>query len=166
MTSGTPESQAEGKVTRELFAGGCDIPDACDLLLKKFALWKTLTVSAWISHFMCNSHKCMEERTLWLIMTEEIEKHKYFWTVHAQSRRKISQMFEDDRLQLKTQERRHGLLECRGKIQGDYQITFPIHTPTHLQPHTGDAVTSGYALRGSGLMKTKVCECYLMARLR
>ena len=35
---------AEEKVNRAVFAGACDVTDQFDVLLKKFALWKTLRV--------------------------------------------------------------------------------------------------------------------------
>ena len=100
VSSGTPEFQAVMKVTREVFAGTREITDTFDVLLKKFALWKTMRICAWISRFVCSSSKRKEERTLGPFTTEEIEKQKYFWTLRAHSSGKRLEKLEDDRLQL------------------------------------------------------------------
>ena len=129
LTSVTPESQAEAKVSREVFGGARNVTDEFDLLLEKFALWKTLRVCAWIQRFVRNSRKRKEERSVGPLTSEEIEKQKHFRTARAQSRRKRSEKLDDNKLQLNLQERSDGLLECRGRIQGITLLTFPIHTP-------------------------------------
>ena len=100
MTSCTPECQAEAKATREEFAGARNVTDEFGVLLESLALRKTLRGCAWISRFVCNSRKRMEERRFGPLTTEEIEKKKYFWTARAKNSGKRSEKFEDDRLQL------------------------------------------------------------------
>ena len=51
VTHATQESQAEGKVQRELFAGTFEVNHNFDHVLKKFGLCKALRVCAWISRF-------------------------------------------------------------------------------------------------------------------
>ena len=51
VTHATQESQAEGKVQRELFAGTFKVNHNFDHVLKKFGLCKALRVCAWISRF-------------------------------------------------------------------------------------------------------------------
>ena len=104
---------------------------------------------------MCDSRERKEEITLGPLTTEEIEKQKYFWTVHAQSSGKTSEKFEDDRLQLNLLERPGGLLECRGRIQEDYPIYLPDTHPT-----------SGYSSRGSGSYDDKSAQGSLGAKTR
>ena len=74
VTSSTPESQAEAKVTREVFAGAREVTDEFDGLLEKFALWKALRVCAWISRFVNNTRKHKEQRTNGPLTTDEIER--------------------------------------------------------------------------------------------
>ena len=142
VTKDTPESQAEVKVTREVFAGARDITDVFDVLLKKFALWKTLRICAWISRFVCNSRKRKEERTLGPLTTEEIGKQKYFWTVRAQSSGRRSEKFEDDRLQVNLPDTHH--------------YTEKLVMLSHLVTLHG----------GVGLTMTKVRERHWVPRLR
>ena len=74
VTSSTPQSQAEAKVTREIFAVSHVVTDEFDTLLEKFALWKALRVCGWISRFVNNSRKPNKERTKGPLTTEEIEQ--------------------------------------------------------------------------------------------
>ena len=113
---------------------------------------------------MCNSRKRKEERTLGPLRTEEIEKQKYFWTVRAHSSGKRSEKFEDERLQLNLQERHDGLLEFRGRTQGDYPIYLP---DTH--PNTEKLVMLSHLVTlqgGVGLPMTKVHKHHWVPRLR
>lgn len=129
VTSSTPESQAEAKVTREVFAGAREVTDEFDVLVEKFALWKVLRVCAWILRFVNNTRKHKEQRTNGPLTTDEIEKQTLFWVARAQNSAKGREKFEEDRLQLNLQERQNGLLECRGRIQGDYPIYLPDSHP-------------------------------------
>ena len=78
VTNSTPESQAEAKVTREVFAGAQEVTDEFDVLLEKFALWKVLRVCAWISHFVNNTCKHKEQRTNGPLTTDKIERQTLF----------------------------------------------------------------------------------------
>ena len=55
MTSPTPESQAEAKVTREPFNGVTASTNPLDDLLGKFSLTKTLRIVAWAVRFVQNA---------------------------------------------------------------------------------------------------------------
>ena len=135
VTDSTPESQAEAKVTREVFAGTREVTNEFDVLLEKFALWKVLRVCATL-----------------------------FWVVRALNNAKGSEKFEEDKLQLNLQERQDGLLECRGRIQGDYPIYLPDSHPftEKLTMVSHQATLHG----GVGLTLTKVRERYWVPRLR
>lgn len=125
VTSSTPESQEEAKVTREVFAGARVVTDEFDVLLDKFALWKTLRDCAWIARFVGNSRKHKRQRTTGPLTTEEVEQQEHFWIVRAQASRKVSEQFDSDKIHLNLQEKAHGVLECPGRIQGDYPIYVP-----------------------------------------
>lgn len=53
-TTATPESQAEAKVIREVFAVAQAKTDILDALLVKFSLCKTLRVCSWMARFIRN----------------------------------------------------------------------------------------------------------------
>ena len=48
------ESNAESKVTREVFATAIPVKDEFSELLEKHSLWKTLHVGAWVRQFLFN----------------------------------------------------------------------------------------------------------------
>lgn len=48
------ESNAESKVTREVFATAIPVKDEFSELLEKHSLWKTLRVGAWVRWFLFN----------------------------------------------------------------------------------------------------------------
>ena len=164
VTSSNPQSQAEAKVTREIFAVAHVVTDEFDALLEKFALWKALRVCGWISRFVNNSRKPNKERTKGPLTTEEIEQRKHFWITRAQESGKRSEKFGDDSLQLNLQEGREGLLECRGRILGDYPIYLP---DTH--PYTEKLVMMSHLVTlhgGVGLTMAKLREEFWIPRLR
>ena len=129
VTVSTPGSQGEAKVIRKGFAGARDKTDEFDVLLEKFPFRKTFRVGAWILRFVYNTRKRKSERTIGPIVTEEIEQQKCFWTACAQRSGKNSETFENDELQLNLQDRRDGVLECRGRIQGNCPSYLPETHP-------------------------------------
>ncbi|XP_044182089.1 uncharacterized protein LOC114969988 [Acropora millepora] len=125
VTKSTPESQAEAQV----FAVAREVTDEFHVLLEKFALGKVLRVCAWIPRFANNARKHKEQRTKGPLTTVEIERQTLFWVARAINNVKRREKFEEDRLQLNLQERQDGLLECHGRIQGDYPIYLPDSHP-------------------------------------
>ena len=141
-------------MTREVFAVAREVTDEFDVLLEKFVLWKVLRVCAWISRFANNTRKHKEQRTKGPLTTVEIERQTLFWVARAQNNAKGSEKFEEDRLELNLQERQDGLLECRGRIQGDY----PIYLP-HSHPFTEKLTMVAHQSTlhgGVGLTLTKI----------
>ena len=164
VTNSTPESQGEVKVTREVFAGAREVTDEFERLLERFDLWKVLRVCAWILRFVNNTRKHKEQRTNGPLTTDEIKRQTLFWVARAQNNAKGSEKFEEDRLQLNLQERQDGLLECRGRIQGDYPIYLPDNHPfTEKLTMVSHQATLHW---GVGLTLTKVRERYWVPRLR
>ena len=56
ITNASPESMAQAKATREIFAGAIATTstDDLDALLDKFSYWKAIRVCAWIRQFSFN----------------------------------------------------------------------------------------------------------------
>lgn len=125
-TSTTLESRAEEKVVKEIFALIQVVSDELDAVLEKFHFWKTMRVCAWIARFTRNARTTKKKRVKESLSTEEIEMQIQFWVKRAQQQSSQgSDQFERDRLQLNLQPNNEGILECRGRIQGQYPIYLP-----------------------------------------
>ena len=164
MTSPTVESQVEAKVVRELFAVAEAKTDEFDALLEKFSYWKTLRVLAWISRFVHNTRAINAPGIKGPLTTKEIDQQRLFWEKRVQESCKGEEKLEEDRLQLNLQENQNGVLECRGRIQGDYPVYLPDN---HL--YTEKLVTEahlGTLHGGVGLTMAKVRERHWVPRLR
>ena len=61
--------------------------------------------------------------------TTEIEQQRFWWTKRAQLDSQTSAHFEEDKLQLNLQPNDQGILECRGRIEGEYPIYLPESDP-------------------------------------
>lgn len=164
VTSPTAEVQAESKVVRELFAGAMVTEDEFDILLDKSSLWRTLRVGAWVSRFGRNAGLAKDQRTKGPLTTAEIDVQKVFWENRAQESGKETDQFMEDRLQLNLQVNTEGLLECRGRIQGE----FPIYIPDS-HPYAAKLVEDAHLRTlhgGVSLTMTKVRQRHWIPRLR
>ncbi len=94
------------------------------------------------------------------LTTAELDKQRIFWIKRAQTNCDI----EEDRMRLNLQINAEGLLECRGRIQGQYPLYLP---DTH--PFTAKIVEDAHlrTLHGGVRMTmAHVRECYWVPRLR
>ena len=92
-TTATPDSQAEAKVIREVFAVAQAQTDILDTLLVKFNLWKTLRVCAWITRFIHILRSDKARRSKGPLTTEEIEMQRHLWLKRAQDNSKRDERF-------------------------------------------------------------------------
>ena len=163
-TSTSPESKVEEKILREVFKLTQAERDHFDVLADKFQFWKLVRVCAWVKRFINNTRKSKKKRVLGLLGADEIEVQVKFWIKRAQGSSKFSENFERDQLQLNLQPNNEGILECRGRIQGQY----PIYLPDS-HPFTVKIVTEAHqrTLHG-GMGATMACvrESYWVPRLR
>ena len=121
VTTASPETQAEAKATKELFAMAEAKNHTLDELLAKFTLTKAMRVSAWVSRFTRNSRLPEQERATGPLTTQEMRDQQIIWTKLAQANHEKSEDEERLGLQVNIQ----GLLECRGRLQGHYPIYLP-----------------------------------------
>ena len=164
VTASTRESQAEAKATREIFAVAIPATDDLDAVLANHDYWKALRVCAWIMRFACNSRTSKGTRMTGPLTTKEMDFVRLFWEKRAQTRGAEDDRYNEDRLQLNLQPRPDGVLECRGRIQGDY----PIYLPD-TQHYTEKLVAQAHleTLHGGvGLVMAKVREHHWVPRLR
>ena len=127
VTTATPESEAEAKATKQVFAlavNGTE-SDAFDELLSKGSLWHCLRVGAWVQRFINNTRNSEHKRKTGALTTEEINYQKLLWEKKTQKKCAGLEQFEDDKLKLNLQMNHDGALECRGRIQGDYPVYLP-----------------------------------------
>lgn len=162
VTSPTPESQAEAKVIKGIFAGFTAATDCLDDLLEKFSLTKTLRVVAWIARFAGNARLKRKERMTGPLTTNEVQRQHLFWTKRAQ--RSLDDKVTEDKQRLGLEENDEGIFECRGRIQGHYPVYLP---DTH--PYTVKLVEDAHRRTlhgGVGLTMTRIRERYWVPRLR
>ena len=164
VTTATPESEAEAKATKQVFAlavNGTE-SDVFDELLSKRSLWYCLRVGAWVQRFINNTRNSKHKRKTGALTTEEINYQKILWEKKTQKKCAGLEQFEDDKLELADES--CGALECRGRIQGDYPVYLPdneMYTEKFVQ-HAHEATLQG----GVSLTMAKVRETHWVPRLR
>ena len=124
VTQASQQSDAERKVQREIFAVAIKICDGLDRVLEKFDLHKALRVCSWVSHFVRNCQQ-PPEKIQGPLSTQEIPACRLFWIKRAQQQAISDGHFQKDKLQLNLQRKADGVLECRGRIQGEYPVFLP-----------------------------------------
>ena len=163
VTSASKESTAETKPIRQIFNIAIPQPDVFDQLLKKWSFWKTLRICAWVSRFVRNAGR-VNESMRGPLSTEEIQEREAWWIIKVQRRNRDTPEFEEDRARLNLKPSAGGILECHGRIQGD----FPTYLPDNdmytekLVEHAHNVTLHG----GVGLTMAKVRESHWIPRLR
>ena len=128
VLAATREVEEEKRLSKNLQALTLQqqvVADLFDELLKKFSLRKVLNVSAWVNRFVKNCKVSCENRETGPLMSSEVEDRELWWTKRAQREAKEDPEFEDVQLQLNIQLNVNGVLECRGRIEGDYPVYLP-----------------------------------------
>ena len=160
----TIETMAEAKVNREIFSVAIPKDDALDHMLSSHALPRVLRVGAWVWRFIRNCRNQARNRTTGPISTEEIQHQELWWIKRAQNSAHQQPNFQADKLQLNLQYNDERVLECRGRIMGEY----PIYLPDD-HPFTAKLVFNAHLATlhgGIGLTMAKVREKYWVPRLR
>ena len=99
--------------------------DIWEELLKKFSLRKALRIRAQFNRFANNRKVSCENRKTGPLTSEEIEESELWGIKRTQSEIKEDPEFQDIRLQLNIQLNGNGVLECRGRIEGDFPVYLP-----------------------------------------
>ena len=158
------ESKAEAKITREIFATAMPVHDSLDQLLDKYELWKVLRVGAWMRRFIQNSKLAAGNRESGPLTTAETEAQIKWWIKRAQRDARNNAHFEEDQLHLNLQLNDQRVLECRGRLEGEYPIYLPDDHPfTRKLVHQAHLTTLH---GGVGLTMAKVRTLYWVPRLR
>jgi hypothetical protein len=155
------ESNAEVKLVRTIFAVAVNDDNEADEVLKKFPMRKALRVFAWIRRV---ANKGLRKRgrphLVGPLTTEEIDRQRLVYIKRAQE---VCD-FEIDRVALNLQPREDGILECRGRMQGEYPIYIPDH---HLLSQKIVEEAHQHTLHGGvGLTMAHIRTRYWIPRLR
>ena len=124
---------------------------------------KALRVCAWISQFTHNSRD-PSEKTVRPLSTQEISAQELFWIKRSQLQGTNDAKCPDDKEQLSLKPNVEGVLECYGRIQGNYPVYLPdsaLYTVKLVQ-RTHVVTLHG----GAGLTMAKVWERFWVTRLR
>ena len=124
MPEPSPESMAERKLYQEEFAVGVETRGDFNLVLWKFELRKAVRIGAWVRRFLYNSRNS-SSKTKGPLTTADVEKCQMFLVKRAQLQGMSHAQFDQDQEQLNLQPSEEGVLECQGRIQGEYPIYLP-----------------------------------------
>lgn len=130
----TKESKTEEQLERVLSTCALQVPNDDDQspfdelqTVHANNVWKTLRVCAWINRFLTNCRKAIDERKTGPLTTQEIQ-HQELWWIKKTQQEALStntEQFQRDRVQFNIQKNGEGVLECRGRIEGQYPIFLP-----------------------------------------
>ena len=163
MPEPSPESMAERKLQQEVFAVGVETRADFDLVLWKFDLRKAVRIGAWVMRFLHNSRNS-SSKTKGPLTTVEVEKCQLFLVKRAQLQGMSHAQFDQDQEQLNLQPGEEGVLECRGRIQGEYPIYLPDSALLAAKIVQRAHVTTLHG--GVGLTMARVREKFWIPRLR
>ena len=163
MPESSPESMAERKLQQEVFAVGVETRDDFDLVLWRFELRKAMRIGAWVMRFLHNSQNS-SSKTKGPLTTAEVEKCEMFLVKRVQLQGMSHAQFEQDREQLNLQPSGQGVLECRGRIQGEYPVYLPDSALLAAKIVQRAHVTTLHG--GVGLTMARVREKFWIPRLR
>jgi hypothetical protein len=99
--------------------------DVFDKLIEKYPLRKVLRIYAWIRRFIQNCIVQPGSREQGPLKTTEISDQDLWWIKKVQRRAEGDQNIEGVKRELNLQPNERGILECRGRIDGEYPIYLP-----------------------------------------
>ena len=156
------EEEKRDRLITQTFVTVAREPDEFDQLIETYHLRKVLRIGAWIRRFHRNSrNQDATSRDMGPLKTSETEEQRKWWTRRVQQSERIP---EDEKIQLNLQPNADGLLECRGRIEGDYPVFLPrnniftqrVVEQAHLSTLHGGVATT----------MAKVRERYWVPKLR
>ena len=159
-----PDVEREIKTTRSILTTAVRVQDEFDGLLESNTLRKMHRIGAWGQRFIHNCRNPSRNRKTGPLDTTEIEQQKVWWIKRTQHDVQNNDHFEEDKLQLNLQLNHQLILECRGRIEGEY----PVYLPEN-HPYTQKVVQQAHLCTlhgGVAMTMAKVREVYWVPRLR
>ena len=102
--------------------------DEFDELLELYRLRKVLRIGAWIQRFIRNCRSLSADREYGPLKTNEIEHQTTWWIKRVQQEADKRGEVEAVKELLNLQLNDTGVLECRGRIAGQYPIFLPVNS--------------------------------------
>ena len=164
----SPESEEEAKRVREILALTTNPPSNHGVLqqeiLKKYPLRKTLRILGWIHRFVTNCRLSVNQRKTGFLSSSEIRPQMQTLIRVNQSQSKSLKNFSDHQKRLNLQPGDDGVLECRGRLQGDFPIY--LHPDSVLAMKLIELSHLRTLHGGVGLTMTDIRMTYWIPRLR
>ena len=163
----SPESSAEAKTVRNIFTTTTATmrgADEFDELLQAHALHRVLRIGAWIRRFVENCRHSINDRNFGPLVTAEIDVQRLWWIRRAQGDAAGNDEIKRDTVNLNLQPNGGGILECRGRIEGEY----PIYVPRE-HPFTSKLVEQAHLSTlhgGVAMTMAKIRETFWVPKLR
>eukprot|EP00794_Sanderia_malayensis_P000965 gene965-biopygen216 len=164
VTAPSEETERELQPIKEILKVAIPVESVLDKVLEKFEYWKAMRVTAWIFRFIWNLKAKKSQRIKDPLSTKEIQNQITQWIRRVQSRATASESFKADEQRLNIQRNNEDILECRGRIQGQ----FPIYLPTNAL-FTEKLVMNNHVSTGHGgvsLTMSSIRERFWVPRLR
>ncbi|XP_046862768.1 uncharacterized protein LOC124456341 [Xenia sp. Carnegie-2017] len=160
----TVETEAEVKKCKEVFMPAVQLEeDRFSAILAKYPYWKTMRITAWVFRFVYNLKK-KQQRRRGPLTTNELQPQVLWWVKREQLRFENSDQMREDTQRLNLKKNEEGVLECRGRMQGECPIYIPPESELakKLVMHEHLRTLHG----GVSLTMTAVRENYWIPRLR
>ena len=125
VTEPNKETEAEAKLTKEVFAVAVEARDDFDEVLERHTFWRTIRISAWVMRFLQNCRSKKWNRVSGPLTTAETEIQVKWWIRREQQRHSVTDKFLEDQERLNLQKNDQGIYVCRGRIQGHYPVYLP-----------------------------------------
>ena len=125
VPDGQTRAEAKVKVKNEISAATVIQSDVFDELLDKYHLPKVLRILGYVRRFVSNCKRQPEERVTGPVSTDEVEEQELWWIRRAQQAVQDDAQFRADQLRLNLLPNDQRIVECRGRITGDYPIYLP-----------------------------------------
>ena len=153
-----------GVISQHLKSWELKYRDDIDKLLESHGLRKVHRIGAWVQRFIQNCRQSRKNRKVGPLDTTEIEQQRIWWIKRTQQDARNHVHFEQDKLQLNLQPNHQHVLECRGRIEGEY----PVYLPDD-HPYTEKVVEQAHSSSlhgGVAMTMAKMRETYWVPRLR
>ena len=164
VTSPSEDTERESKLIKEILRVAYPVKNELDEVLGRFEYWKAMRVTAWIVRFIRNSQAKKASRIKGPLSTPEIQEQITKWVKRVQSRAKSNDSFKEDEQKLNIQENDEGILECRGRIQGQCPIYLPSDTLFTEKLVMDSHISTGHG--GVSLTMSSVRDRFWVPRLR
>ena len=125
VTSSNKETEAEARLTKEIFAVAVEPKDDLDELLEKHVFWRTVRVTGWVGRFSQNCRSKKLYRIRGPLTTAETDKAVKWWIRREQGRYSVTEKFQEDQQRLNLQKNDEGICVCKRRIQGVYPVYLP-----------------------------------------